>query len=230
MLQTVLEAILRLLHPICPFVTETLWGHVGADRATGELDGITLRRPAPGEPLAAAAWPVIAPQIRDQEAAALFARLQRLTTGIRTLRSDHKVARHKRITLQAPSGIIALVESGGGVVEALAGLESVRPLGAGTPPAASVAMMFEGQELRLSGFHDAVDPKTQRARLDKVRQQLTGAIEGLRRKLADTNYLTKAPPQVVAETRSLLAKKVADLAATERALEMIEKQCVQQTG
>ena len=229
-LRTVLEAILRLLHPICPFVTETLWGHIGADRATGELDGITLRRPAPGEPLAAAAWPVIAPQIQDQEAAALFARLQELTTGIRTLRSDHKVARHKRITLHAPSGIIALVESGGGVVETLAGLESVGPLGAGTPPAASVAMMFEGQELRLSGFHDAVDSKTQRARLDKVRQQLTGAIQGLRRKLADANYLTKAPPQVVAETRSQLAKKEADLAANERALQIIQKQCVQQTG
>ncbi|MEE8155051.1 MAG: valine--tRNA ligase, partial [Phycisphaerales bacterium] len=77
-LRTVLNAILRILHPICPFVTESLWPHV---QATGDasLEGICL---APSEMLAEAAWPEIDATVDDVHALADFTRLQSIVESI----------------------------------------------------------------------------------------------------------------------------------------------------
>jgi valyl-tRNA synthetase len=77
-LRTVLNAAMRMLHPICPFVTEALWPHVQAAGDAG-VDGITLPS---SELLAGAAWPDIACRVHDDEALEQFGRVQALINAI----------------------------------------------------------------------------------------------------------------------------------------------------
>jgi valyl-tRNA synthetase len=167
--------------------------------------------------------------VADTPAAETFARIQALTTGIRNLRSEHKVPPKKKIRLHASAEAIALIESGPGIVETLAGLASVTVLGApGTRPADAqgpvVPLAFEGGELLLSDLAETVDLEAERGRLTKIRQQKEKAVEGYRRKLANESYVSKAPAHLVEETRARLAEAEADLAAAGRALDSLENE------
>ncbi|MBL9147302.1 MAG: valine--tRNA ligase [Phycisphaerae bacterium] len=212
-LRTVLDAILRFLHPVCPFVTETLWPHVIATGPAG-LPGIDL---APGKVLAVAAWPSIRCSVDDKAAAELFTRMQDLVNAIRNKRGERQVQPKRRIRLEAPSEILGLIEASEGTVELLAGLEKVAPL---TPERApdAVAFAFEGHEIILSGLVDMVDAGAERARLTKVIAERERQIAGFRGKLDNAGYVAKAPPEKVEETRQLLASAEADLAAARRLL------------
>ncbi|MCI0363987.1 MAG: valine--tRNA ligase [Phycisphaerales bacterium] len=233
-LRTVLNAIVRLLHPIMPFVTESLWPHIQAAGQAG-LDGIKL---PPSDLLATAAWPDIKCSVDDPEALATFERIQNLTNAIRTVRSERQVPPKKRIHLSAPPPIIALIKSAGGVVESLAGLESVTQAGAkqgGRSPSSTAAgrpgpsqsevkgipLAFEGAEILLTGLVDEVDVDTERARLTKLIAEKERAVIGFRNRLSNEGYLSKAPPEKVEETRQLLAQAEADLAAARKALESL---------
>ncbi|MHC4709731.1 MAG: class I tRNA ligase family protein [Planctomycetota bacterium] len=227
-LRTVLNAILRMLHPICPFVTEALWPHVVATGEPG-VEGIRLDSPAQPDLLAGAPWPRIDDGLADPKASETFARIQALTTGIRNLRSEHKVPPKKKVRLHATPEAMAVIESAPGVVETLAGLASVTVLESpGTRPADAqgpvVPLAFEGRELLLSDLAETVDLEAERARLAKIRQQKEKAADGYRRKLANESYLSKAPAHLVEETRARLAEAEADLAAAGRALELLENE------
>ena len=76
-LQSVLDAILRIMHPVCPFVTETIWPHVQSHGAAG---GTMLQLP-PSELLATAQWPVA--EMADGEVISTFERMQALVNDVR---------------------------------------------------------------------------------------------------------------------------------------------------
>ncbi|MFO0828805.1 MAG: valine--tRNA ligase [Phycisphaerales bacterium] len=215
-LRTTLDAALRFLHPICPFVTETLWLAVSATGAAG-LPGIKL---PPSDVLAVAAWPSIACSVEDSSAAALFARGQELVNAIRNKRGERQVQQKKRIRLHAPPEILGLIEANQGVVEHLAGLESTARL---TPDrsADAVAFAFEGQEVVLSGLVDAVDADAERSRLEKTIAERERQITGFKGKLENPGYLAKAKPELVEETRKKLAEAEADLAAARRLVQSL---------
>ncbi|MBI1304573.1 MAG: valine--tRNA ligase [Phycisphaera sp.] len=208
-----LDAILRLLHPICPFVTETLWPSVQAlpNRAVA---GLSL---APSALCATAAWPAPAASLRDDAALAEFARVQALVDAIRKVRGERQVSPKRRIALLAGDSVRALVTAAGGVVETLAGLETVSPSPA-TRPAGAVAIPFEGSELLLDGLADAVDASAERTRLSKLIAEREKQASGMRAKLDNAGYVAKAPPAVVEETRQKLAEIDADIAAARGAL------------
>ncbi|MHC5112798.1 MAG: valine--tRNA ligase [Planctomycetota bacterium] len=215
-LRTVLNAALRMLHPIAPFVTEALWANVSAAGPAG-LDGVTL---ADAPLLAGGAWPDIACRVHDEESEARFERMQTLTNAIRNLRGERKVPPRRRITLHAPADVAAFIEAGGGVVETLAGLEEVLTRG-DDRPADAIPLTFEGQELLLSGLIDAVDIGTERERLSKEIAAIEKALAGFKGKLANEGYLQKAPPHLVQETRDKCAEAEAQLAAARQALEAL---------
>ncbi|MCH8343861.1 MAG: valine--tRNA ligase [Planctomycetes bacterium] len=217
-LRTVLNAILRMLHPICPFVTEALWPHV---QAAGEADIDDIKLP-PSELLAIAAWPKIACRVDDKEAAATFERVQALTDAIRTVRGEHNVQPRQRIRIHATPRAMALIKSGEGVVETLAGLESASLLDPSAPPADAIPLTFEGEQLRLSGLAEAVDPAAERVRLAKLVQHKEQAAAGFRKRLDNDSYVNKAPANLVDETRTRLAEAEADLAAARRDLEVLQ--------
>ena len=211
-LGAVLDASLRLMHPVCPFITETLWPHVSGARV-GEVAGLAL--PA-SELLAAAAWPT-SNDLTNDAVVADFERAYRLVTEIRTLRAKQNVKPKQRITLHATTAVSELVTASGGMVETLSGLETVT--GDDDVPPVSSPLAFEGSQVFLSGLTDEVDLDAEKARLEEVVAQKNKQIGGFKGKLSNDGYVNGAPPHLVQETRDLLAAAEADLAAAQAALD-----------
>ena len=170
--------------------------------------------------LATAPWPRVDKAIVDEAAAATVERLQSLTSSIRNLRSEHRVPPRKRIALLATPAVADLVAAGGGTVETLAGLDSVA-IASGNGADGSVAMTFEGDQLLLVGLVEAVDADAERQRLTKLTTQHESSVAGFKAKLANENYVNKAPPHLVDETRTRLEQAESDLEAARLALRQL---------
>ncbi|MEE2681549.1 MAG: valine--tRNA ligase [Planctomycetota bacterium] len=208
------DALLRLLHPVMPFVTETLWPNL---RACGErgVQGLLL---PDSEILSVASWPVIDDLHEDHAAGAEFARVQALVGQVRTIRGERNVNPRKRITMHVSGRVKEFISTSGGVIETLCGLESVREFGSGDRPDDAVAIAFEGEELLLAGLLDTADLEKERGRLEKLCAQKTKQIAGFEGRLANEAYVQKAKPELVAETRRMLEEARADLEAATAAL------------
>ncbi len=210
----VFDVVLRIVHPVCPFVTEELWPHVSAV-VRGEIEGLD----APANPiLATAAWPSVGADLVDVDAEATFARVQTLVGAIRNLRGERNVPPKRRITLHAPAAVLELLELAGGTVQTLAGLGEVVAWDGTDRPGEASALPFEGAEVLVSGLVDQADAQSERARLGKVIADLRKQIGGLEGRLANENYVAKAPDHLVQESRDALASAQADLGAAEAAL------------
>jgi len=221
-LRTVLNAILRMLHPIMPFVTETLWPHV---QESGDA-GITHINLPPSDLLVTAPWPDIACRIDDDEAARTFERVQGLVEAIRTIRGERNVPPKKKITLIAPEAIRPFLDDAGEIIRTLAGLEDVQVLSDDERrPDGAIPFTFEARELHLSGIFDdgGVDLEAERTRLTKLIAEKEKAISGYRNRLANDSYVKKAPAHLVEETRQQLAQAEQDLAAAKNALESLSR-------
>ncbi len=216
-LGTVLDAMLRLIHPVCPFVTEALWPHVST-AVTGSVDGVTLHS---ADLLANSSWPIVDPSVGDGEVVASMARVDALVGIIRSLRSDNDVKPRQQIVLHRPAELAPLVDLADGFVETLAGIGSVVD-DDGKDIAGATAFTFEGASVRLSGFVDEVDSVAERARLDKTIAELRDRIGTFEAKLANKGYVDNAPGELVEETRGLLAAAQADLEAAEATLAALD--------
>jgi len=210
-LGAVLDALLRLLHPVCPFVTETLWPHVAAVR-TGSVEGLDL---PPGDLLATAAWPIVDVGLGDTDIVGRFERADELVAAIRAVRSEQQVKPKRRITVHVPEAIGELIAGADGYVESLAGIATVT---ADEASAGASPLVFEGSPIHLSDMVEAADVGAESARLTKKIDELRGQIGGLEGRLANKGYVDNAPENLVQETRDQLTAAQADLAATEAAL------------
>jgi valyl-tRNA synthetase len=216
-LRTLLGAVLRLVHPICPFVTEALWPHVRVIDA-GPVEGIRL---LDRDTLAASSWPWIACRVHDEAALVGFQKLQRLVEAVRGIRGTYQVPPRREIRLLAPAALVDAIEPARDAVRTLAGLGTIEALGRGRPER-SLPLAFEGEELLLTGVVESIDLESERARLLKLVEARTRAVEGFRRKLENTGYVRNAPAEVVEQTRQMLKSAEADLAAAARALESLQ--------
>ena len=213
-LGAVLDAVLRLLHPVSPFVTEALWPHVSAVRG-GDLHGVAL---APSDLCATAAWPTVDPTVVDTTIVDTFERADQLIGAIRNIRSSRGVKPKQLVILHAPEAVRRLIAQSQGMVETLAGVgDVVVSEGAERPPGAS-PLAFEGSEVLVSGLVDELDVDAERARLQKLIDGKSGQIAGFEKRLANPGYVNNAKPELVAETRELLEVARSDLAAAEAAM------------
>jgi valyl-tRNA synthetase len=209
----VLDSVLRIMHPVCPFVTEALWPHVRAARC-GDIEGLGLDD---AELLAGAAWPAVDDSILDEGVVATFDRADALIGQIRTIRANQNVKPRQQVTLHAPDAVIALVGSVDGVVQTLAGVGSIVDVSAGQPAVAS-PFAFEGAEVLVSGLVDEIDVGAERLRLEKVIEAKSKQVAGFEGRLANEGYVNNAKPELVAETRELLEAARADLEAARAAV------------
>ncbi|MBL8745133.1 MAG: class I tRNA ligase family protein [Phycisphaerae bacterium] len=202
-LHRVLDSILRLLHPITPFVTEVLHGAL-RPLGRGDVPGLTLRD---HELLCLAGWPEADGALLDEAAEREFARLQALVEQVRQVRSAKSVEPRRKVTLHADAQTAQAVAGWRGIVEALAGIEKVSVEAAG---AMDAPFLFEGRGCALSNLVDAAEPSDEKARLTEALARLEkdiGVIEG---RLNNPGYAAKAPPHLVEETRQSLSKKQAE--------------------
>ena len=189
------DTILRLLHPVVPFVTEALWERL-------RLPEDTERAPA----LMVAPWPEAQPQWEARGVEGEVRALQELITGIRRLRKEYGVREGRRVTIVltgVPSGFAETLAAGEEAITRLARVASVmldgRPRGVGAH-----AVLQNGAEVFIP-LEGVIDLERERQRLRKEVARLGGQMNGARRKLANRNFLERAPERVVAREREKLA-------------------------
>jgi valyl-tRNA synthetase len=193
-----LETLLRLAHPIIPFITEELWQKVAS------VAGRT------GESVAIAAYPVSRPERIDPAAEQHVAKLKAIVDACRNLRGEMSVSPATRLPLFVV-GDQAFMTASAPVLQALAKLKEVTVFAdesawAAAAQAAPVAMVGEA---RLCLFME-VDVAAEKARLGKEAARLEGEIAKASAKLGNEAFVAKAPPAVIDQEK----KRVADFTAT----------------
>ena len=209
-LHTVLDAICRLLHPVCPFVTEAMWEHVQAI-SVGSVDGIRM---PPSELAATATWPVTSMEL-DQGEIDSFELMRELVLAIRVCRAENKVKPNRKIHLYALNETLALAKKHDAVLSSVAGLEKIEML---DDSSSGVTIPFGGERVLLANLMDEADAKKAIARLEEEIETLEKRVLSLRGKLSNQAYVDNAPSELVEETREILAQAESDLLAAKGAL------------
>ncbi|MDP2406910.1 MAG: valine--tRNA ligase [Hydrogenophaga sp.] len=193
-----LETILRLAHPVIPFITEELWQKVApvAGRA--------------GESVSIAAYPVSQPERIDQTAEAAVVRLKGLVDACRTLRGEMNVSPATRLPLYV-LGDTAFMQANAAVLQGLAKLNEVKVFTdeAAWAAAAQAAPVAVVGEARLCLFME-IDVDAEKARLSKEATRLENEVTKAHSKLGNEAFVAKAPPAVIDQEK----KRVADFTAT----------------
>lgn len=219
-LGAVLDAVLRLMHPVCPFISEALWGNVIAARS-GDIAGVDLGAPVAGTDLLVnATWPIIDQALVDTNAAKTFARAHELATDLRRLRAQRAVKPKQQITLHVDDAVQELIDAAGGMIETLAVVGAVNSTSDGLPQVSS-AIAFEGSQVTVSDLVEEVDLDAESGRLDSVIADLHGTIKNLEGRLSNDGYVNNAKPELVQESRDQLVAAQADLAAATTAREAL---------
>ncbi|MGD2068605.1 MAG: valine--tRNA ligase [Gemmatimonadota bacterium] len=196
-LVVVLDRVLRLLHPLTPFVTAALWDRLPWPSGPGAEE-----RP---EDLMIAPWPGpgdLTPG-RDAEAEARMAALQELVTGVRSLRKEYGVPEGQQVTVLLASGSAAFREAVEGQrtqLDRLARVGDVRWERAGEGTIGAHAVLTNGAEVFLP-LEDVVDLDRERERLRGEIDKLEGYLRGTESKLENEQFVTKAPEEVVDRER-----------------------------
>ena len=209
----VLDGLLRLLHPIAPFVTETIWQHLNEVAPARGPQGAAAEKL-----LITAAWPTVNAEWIDAAVETQFALLQELIRGIRQVRTTHNVppSRELSVLVRATGESAALVEANAALIRSQARLSdlAVHP-DAARPDTKAATVVAAG----VSAFvADVVDVPAERARLSKERQTVAKGIAGSEGKLNNEKFLAKAPPDVVAAEKQRLAEMQARLEHIDKAL------------
>ncbi|HRN05688.1 MAG TPA: valine--tRNA ligase [Ottowia sp.] len=193
----VLEAILRLAHPIIPFVTEALW------QAVAPVAQKT------GASIAVAPYPQAQAANIDEAAEAEMARFKQLVDACRNLRGEMNVSPAQRLPLFA-LGDAGFIRAHAPALQALAKLSEVKVFDAEAnwAAAAQAAPVAVVGDARLALFME-VDVAAEKARLAKEAGRLEGEIAKANGKLSNQAFVAKAPPAVIDQEK----KRVADFTA-----------------
>ncbi len=221
-LLTILDAMMRMLHPICPFVTETLWPHVQSAQSSGRAGLREFDLPE-SELCATARWPRVPESFDAKQASAEaseFERLRVLVNAVRQVRSEHRTPPKQKIRLHVPEPTRQLIEHASEAVHTLAGLEAVESNE--SRPDDAIVFTFEGDEHAVSGLSAHLDRESERKRIEKTIADLETQVASLRKRLDNPGYVNKAPAHLVEETRSQLQQAEADLETARRALQSLE--------
>jgi valyl-tRNA synthetase len=184
----VLEAVLRLAHPIIPFITEELWQKVAS--LAGKTGASIMLAPAPRAQV----------EKIDEQAEREIGRIKELILACRNLRGEMKISPATRIPLIAEGDKI-LLEAAFPYVKALARIseatvaDKLPEADAPVAIAASCRMMLKIE----------VDAKAERERLDKEIARLQGEVQKANAKLGNASFVERAPAAVVEQEKARLS-------------------------
>jgi valyl-tRNA synthetase len=191
-LQTVLDRLLRMLHPFMPFITEELWEKLPRDASH----------------LAVASWPVTDGRWIDEHAENDVQLLQDLIATVRSLRSESRIDPGKKIELlvyPASDPVGELVEAEAGRIAALTRASAVTRVNGFGSGIIAVKAVGNGFELAIP-LKGRLDIDTERARLLKELRRAEKDLTSREKKLHNRSFLEGAPAEVVEKERTVCAE------------------------
>ncbi|OZC02062.1 valine--tRNA ligase [Rubricoccus marinus] len=202
----VFEGALKLLHPFMPFLTEELWWK---QRPRENADA-----------LIAASWPTPEAGEQDEDAVALFAMVQDLTTAVRQVRAQYGVSPSKPLAATISVGgedaaaTAEALETVRGYIERLARVDRLTIAPEAEKPAASAAVVVERHQVfvPLAGMIDLDAERERLAGEISNKRKFLGSVEG---KLRNEAFVARAPEAVVAKEKQKAADAKAEIAALE---------------
>lgn len=208
-LLSVLESLLRLAHPIIPFITEEIW-----QRAKG-LVGVT------GDTIMLQPFPCYQAELADQTALDEITWLKEIIVNVRNIRAEKNIPPSKALDLllrNLSDNEIACLEKNRALLQNMAKLDSIQLLAQGDSAPLSVAKLVGSNELLvpMAGF---IDKTAELARLNKEIERFQHEIARIENKLSNEGFVAKAPPAVIDKERSKMAEY-------QDGLEKLKAQCL----
>jgi valyl-tRNA synthetase len=185
-LRHVLETALKLLHPLMPFITETIW-----------RNGL-----ARSEPLITSPWPQWAADLRFPEEAARFAEIKGVIETIRRIRSEHGTPAGATIRVYVISDEPEPLAEAEPLIRQLARVANLTL--AAPPRSEEVATAVSGRVTVAVPLAGLVDREAEAQRLQGEVERTKMEVARLKARLNDKDYAAKAPPEIVSQTEDAL--------------------------
>ncbi len=210
----ILEALLRALHPLMPFITEEIWQRVAPLAGTAATRGGTLMT---------ASWPDATQYKADPDAEADVAWIKSFVLGIRQIRGEMDISPSRKLGVlieNASTDDRRRLDSQRSYLARLAGLESLRELAASeTAPPSALAVI--GDMRAMVPMEGLIDPQAEATRLEKRAAKTRDEIQKARNKLANENFVRNAPPEVVTQEQGRVADFERTLASIDSQLQRV---------
>ena len=213
-----LDTLLRLLHPIIPFITEEVWQLLGQ---AAPNRGLTELRQAESS-IMIASWPEADRTRQDPRIEAQFARFQEVLRSIREIRARQNVAPKKEIGFSVRCDV-ATAELLQPMEPYFLSMACARATGWGPDvqsPALAANAVSTGMEVFVD-LADLIDVAAEIERKTSELEKLAGLIVAQKKKLSNESFVQRAPAAVVQKERDRLKELEEQHAATAAALESL---------
>ena len=198
------DALLKMLHPFMPFITEELWQHI-YDRKEG--DSIMREK-----------LEIPAPTAEEQKLAADIEAVKQIIAGVRTVRNQKNIAQKEQLSLQAVGKND--FEAYNDVTLKMANLDKIEVI---ADKSADASSFMVGTDEFAVPLGDLIDVAAEIEKAEAQLKHLEGFLMGVRKKLSNENFVAHAPEKVVALERKKESDSVEKIAALKATIEELKK-------
>ena len=198
------DALLKMLHPFMPFITEELWQHI-YDRKDGE----SIMREKLEIP---------APTAEEQQLAADIEAVKQIIAGVRTVRNQKNIAQKEQLSLQVVGKND--FEAYNDVTLKMANLDKIEVI---AEKSADASSFMVGTDEFAVPLGDLIDVAAEIEKAEAQLKHLEGFLMGVRKKLSNENFVAHAPEKVVALERKKESDSVEKIAALKATIEELKK-------
>ena len=198
------DALLKMLHPFMPFITEELWQHI-YDRKDGE----SIMREKLEIP---------APTAEEKKLAADIENVKQIIAGVRTVRNQKNIAQKEQLTLQVVGKND--FEAYNDVTLKMANLDRIEVI---AEKSADASSFMVGTDEFAVPLGDLIDVAAEIEKAEAQLKHLEGFLMGVRKKLSNENFVAHAPEKVVALERKKESDSVEKIAALKATIEELRK-------
>ena len=198
------DALLKMLHPFMPFITEELWQHI-YDRKDGE----SIMREKLEIP---------APTAEEQKLAADIEAVKQIIAGVRTVRNQKNIAQKEQLSLQVVGKND--FEAYNDVTLKMANLDKIEVI---DEKSADASSFMVGTDEFAVPLGDLIDVAAEIEKAEAQLKHLEGFLLGVRKKLSNENFVAHAPEKVVALERKKESDSVEKIAALKATIEELKK-------